>query len=151
MNEKISPLGRPEDMAPIRSQSDLHQYWRVLMSPLGFSQPALWVQFLTSDDRSDGMLTHFEDLTHLPDQPLLDDLLVICGRMLDSQLPGGRVVFLYSRPGSRRVTENDRAWALGIMSATRKAGIACEPIHLANDEELRVFAPDDLALPRSAA
>lgn len=151
MNEKLPYLRRPEDMPPIRSQSDLHQYWRALMGELGFSQPALWVQFLTSDDRSDGMLTHFEELTHLPEQPWLDELLVLCGRMLDSHLPGGRVVFLFSRPGSRRVTDNDRAWALAIMSATRKAGIASEPIHLANDEELRVFAPDDLASPRSAA
>ena len=151
MNEHIPPLRRPEDMSPIRSEIDLHQHWRALMGPLGFSQPALWVQFLSIDDRADGMITHIEELPDDPEDLLLDNLMWICGEMLDSGLPGGRVAFLYSRPGSRLVTEDDRSWARGLMSAARKAGVPCEPIHLANDEELRVFAPDDLALPSSAA
>ena len=151
MNEHIPTLRRPEDMSPIRSQADLHQHWRALMGPLGFSQPALWVQFLSNDDRADGRITVVEELTDHPDELLLGNLMMVCGELLDSDLPGGRVAFLYSRPGSRLVTNNDRAWARGLMSAARESGVCCEPIHLANDEQLRVFAPDDLALPKSAA
>lgn len=151
MDDDIPPLRRPEDMAPIRSQLDLHQHWRSLMGPLGFSRATLWVHFLTSDDRPDGLITQVEDLPDRPDDRLLDNLMSVCGDLLDSDLPGGRVAFLYTRPGSRLVTDDDRAWARGLRSAARKAGVPCAPIHLANDEELRVFAPDDLVLPGSAA
>jgi len=151
MSKHIPPLRRPEDMAPIRTQADLHQHWRALMGPLGFSRPALWIQFLGEDDRADGRITKVEELTDRPDGLMLINLMLVCEQLLDSDLPGGRVAFLYSRPGSRVVTDDDRAWAMALMLSAREAGVSFEPIHLATDEELRVFAPDDLALPRSAA
>lgn len=103
----------PERLWIVRGQTELHQHWRALMGPLGFSQTALWVQFLSIDDRADGMITHIEELPNDPEDLLLDNLMWICGELLDSELPGGRVAFLYSRPGSRLVTEDDRAWARG--------------------------------------
>lgn len=151
MNDDTPPLRHPEDMPAIRSQADLHQLWRALVGPLGFSQPALWVSFVSIDDRANGIITKIDELPDRPDDLLLYSLMMICGGQIDRDLPGGRVAFLYSRPGSRLVTDDDRAWARGLRSAARKAGVPCEPIHLANDEELRIFAPDDLGLPSSAA
>lgn len=151
MNDDIPPLRRPEDMAPIGSQADLQQLWRALMGELGFSQPALWLTFLSIDGYAEGWITKIEELPERPDDRLLDNLMSICGELLDQDHCGGSVAFLFSRPGSRFVTDDDRAWARGLRSAARKSGVPCEPIHLANDEELRVFAPDDLGLPSAAA
>ena len=151
MNDDIPPLLPPEDMPPIRNQQDLHEHWRALMGPLGFAQATLWLQFVTIDDRVDGLITRIDDLPSRPDVRLLENLLTICGEVLDNEVPGGRVAFLYSRPGPRRVTDDDRAWARGLRTAARKAGVPCAPIHLANDEQLQVLAPDDLGLPKSAA
>jgi hypothetical protein len=151
MNDDIPPLRRPEDMPPILNQADLHRHWRALMGPLGFSRPALWLQFLSVDGRGNGMITKIEEVPDRPDDALLENLIWICGKLLNSDLRGGRVAFLWSRPGSRLVTEDDLAWARGLTAAARSAEVPCEPVHLANDEELRVFAPDDLASPGAAA
>lgn len=146
MNEEIPPLRRPQDMPPIECQADLHRHWRALMGPLGFSAPSLWLQLIGADNRAVGVLPQIEDLPDRPDTRILDNLVYLCASLLESDCPGGRVAFLYSRPGSRHVTDDDRAWARGLHAAARRAGLPCEPVHLANDEELRVFAPDDLAV-----
>ncbi|HET6625931.1 MAG TPA: hypothetical protein VFG63_06040 [Nocardioidaceae bacterium] len=151
MNDDIPPLQRPEDMPPVHSQADLHRHWRALMGPLGFTRPALWLHLLTADDRAEAMITKIDELPDRPDDRLLTNLLWVCAELLENDVPGGKVAFLYSRPGSRLITDDDRAWARGLTSAARRAGVPCAPVHLANDEELRVFAPDDLAEPGSAA
>lgn len=121
------------------------------MGPLGFSRPALWLQFLTIDGRADGMITKIEDVPARPDEALLHNLMRVCGQMLDSDLRGGKTAFLWSRPGRGIMTDDDRAWARGLTAAAHNAGVPCEPVHLATDEELRVFAPDDLLRPGTAA
>ncbi|MGZ5409007.1 MAG: hypothetical protein ACXWDJ_03280 [Aeromicrobium sp.] len=46
MTDYISPLRRPEDTPPIRTQDDLCRQWRSLMGKLGFSQRYLWALIL---------------------------------------------------------------------------------------------------------
>ena len=58
---------------------------------------------------------------------------------------GGAVALLYTRPGVDTMNGDDRSWARSLTVAARAAGIDLWPVHFANDEELRVFAPDDLA------
>jgi len=41
------------------------------------------------------------------------------------------------------ITASDRAWAVGLATAARERDVACHPVHLANDQEVRAFAPDD--------
>jgi hypothetical protein len=68
--------------------------------------------------------------------------------MLDHARPyncGGAVALLYSRPDRRPMTDDDRSWARSLGRAARQAEIPLWPMHFANDEELLVFAPDDLA------
>lgn len=139
-----------DDLRPIQSQTDLELLWRYLMGELGFSAPSLWVLLLSSDGRPGGIVPKLEDLPDVPDEVLLGNLMTLCGDLLDADLPGGRAAFLYSRPGARQLTAQDLAWARGLLAAGHRAGVPCEPVHLANDEELRVFSPDDL-LPHSAA
>ena len=51
----------------------------------------------------------------------------------------------YTRPGRRPMCDDDRSWARSLTRAARRAEIPLWPVHFANDEELLVFAPDDLA------
>ncbi|MGI8576946.1 MAG: hypothetical protein ACR2KG_03315 [Nocardioidaceae bacterium] len=143
-DDDIPPLRRPGDTRPLRTQHDLYQHWRSLMGRLGFSHPSLWILFIAADRKVTSILTQIEDLAACPDAELLVHLMRLSGRLLRSDVFGGSVAFLVSRPGPAQVTESDRAWACGLIEAAADADVRIEPVHLANNEDLRVFAPDDL-------
>jgi hypothetical protein len=143
---QIPPLVRPDDMPPIRTQLDLHTHWRALMGPLGFSKRTLWLMFVGPDGRVDVPLTQIDLVPAQPEQRLLDQLLGTCAQILEHDLPNGTTVaFLRSRPGAGPVVDEDVAWATGLRDAARKAGVPCRPVHVANDEQVAVVAPDDRA------
>ncbi|HZJ07769.1 MAG TPA: hypothetical protein VFD59_20255 [Nocardioidaceae bacterium] len=145
MTSDIPPLLPPGDMPAIHTQADLDRHWRALMGPLGFSQPLLWMMFISPDGRCDGPLTQIEEIPLQPDEFLLTNLLGICAQIIDESLTSGtRVAFLRSRPGSGTVNAEDIAWARGVTEAARAAGVPCEPFHLATDERVTVVAYDDL-------
>lgn len=143
MDDDIPPLRRPEDMPAVRTQADLYQHWRALMGELGFSEPILWFQFFDADGRCLPLIQQISELTHVPETDLLENLMWVCGEIIREHAPGGTVAFLRSRPGHAGVSPSDHAWATGLASAARDAGLRCHPVHLANDHELRVFTPDD--------
>jgi hypothetical protein len=121
-------------MPAITNQATLERTWRALMGKLGFSQPQLWVMFVI--DGFSGHLMDVRDLPDCPDPELLTNLRkVICGVVDETEC-----AFLYCRPGSRGTTASDQAWA-SALSGLFKGGW---PVHLANDCDLRVVAPDDL-------
>lgn len=145
MTNEIPPLLRPDDLPPIRSQSDLERHWRALMGPLGFSKRTLWLMFVAPDGATVGRLTQIDLVPARPVQRLLDQLLRTCAEMVEHDLPAGTTVaFLRSRPGRGPVDDEDVAWASGLLSAARTVGVPCEPVHVANDERLVVVAPDHL-------
>jgi hypothetical protein len=143
MEEDIPPLRRPEDMPPVCTQADLYQHWRALMGDLGFGDTLLWFQFFEADGRCAPMIQQVGELPDLPDPELLGNLMHVCARVVREIVPDGSVAFLRSRPGGAGVTASDRSWATRLAAAAREAGVNSHPVHLANDEELRVFAPDD--------
>ena len=55
------------------------------------------------------------------------------------------VAFLLTRPGCGGMTSDDRAWARALTAAVRRAGLPAWPVHRANNDELVVCSPDDLA------
>jgi hypothetical protein len=143
MTDDIPRLTRPEDTPPIRSQAELFQYWRALMGELGFSETQLWMVLLDADDLCTPVIQKVVDLPAVPDPELLDNLMTVCRGLFDEVIPGGSVAFLRARPGPAGLTVADRAWAAGLSAAARERGVACHPVHLANDHEIRAFAPDD--------
>lgn len=148
--DRIPPLRRPDQMPPIYTQDDLHAYWRALMGPLGFGTRKLWLSFLTADCRTTDLLTQIDDIPTFPDTELLTNLMYVALQVLDNTAPGGSLAVLLSRPGRARVTESDRTWARALTSSAIQTGVAMHPVHLANDTEIRVFAPDDLLRSKSA-
>ncbi len=143
MTNDIPPLRRPEASPPIRSQADLHQHWRALMGELGFAAPQLWMVLLDADGGCSPVVQKIDEIPHLPEPEVLANLMTVCRGLLDRVLPGGSVAFLMARPGPAGLTASDRAWAGGLAAAARERGVECRPVHLANDQEIRAFTPDD--------
>jgi hypothetical protein len=143
MNDEIPPLRRPEDMPPVHSQADLHRLWRALMGELGFGSNQLWMVLLDADGRCTPVIQQIKEVPDVPDRRLLTGLMKLSRGLLDEVVPGGSVAFLWARPGRAGLTAADRAWAGGLSSAARGADVSCHPVHLANDQEVRAFTPDD--------
>jgi hypothetical protein len=140
----IPNMGRAEEMPPIHNSADLCLRWRALMAPLGFSQPRLWIAFLTPDAMMNPQLVQIEEIPRWTDPESCCPLLELCQHIIGRKGVDGSVAFLLTRPGRNSIDDPDRSWARGLTSAAEDLGVAMWPVHFANDVELRVFAPDDL-------
>lgn len=129
----------------IRTQADLEQAWRTLMGPLGFSRSSVWLMLLDADGRPLPQLTEVEDVDRAPTPELLEAFADLVGTLLDDHAPGGRWAFLLARPGGAAVTALDRAWAHGLVTACRAAGVRTEVVHLATDVDLVPLPYDALS------
>lgn len=134
--DHIPPLLPPDQMPPIVDQASLEDTWRRLMGRLGFSRPQLWLLFIDGD-RSRHVV-NVEDVPLHPTTAELDGVRSMLDHIIDDRRS---CAVLYARPGGPARTPGDLAWARGLAAATGGGW----PVHLANDIELRVAAPDDLA------
>ncbi|MBA2574621.1 MAG: hypothetical protein H0V02_07510 [Nocardioidaceae bacterium] len=134
----------PHEMAPIRSQADLERHWRLLMGPLGFARPQLWLNVLAPGGQPTSFLAHLEDLPAEPDVQLLDRVMEINRQLLDSRAVDGSLALLLARPGPDRRTGSDVVWAAALTEAAGSCGIPLRPIYLATDTDIRIISPDDL-------
>ena len=142
-NDTIPTLPRPEDMPPLRTQADLHWFWRAMMGELGFGGRRLWVVFLDADDRPTPLVMPIEDLPEQPEARFIDALMAVCRQVRDEH-GLGRVAVLLSRPGEAQVRATDRAWGRQLLAAAQRSGVPFAPLHLANDQILVPLAGDDL-------
>ncbi len=113
------------------------------MGELGFSAPQLWFLLLDADGRCTPVVQKLDEIPDVPEAEVLANLMTVCRGLLDQVLPGGSVAFLRARPGPAGLTASDRVWASRLSEAARAHDVACHPVHLANDQEIRVFTPDD--------
>lgn len=143
MDNEIPALRPADEMDPIRNEHDVLAYWRALMGELGFSERVLWLLFVRGDGMAEPHLTQVAELPEYPDSDL-SGLMHVC-REVSSQIGDDTsVAMLLSRPGSGGLGASDRAWGARIVEAARRHGVALHPFHVANDEQIRVVAPDDL-------
>lgn len=140
------PLLPPHLMPPVRTPADVEMLWRRLMGPLGFERPALWTALLDAEGHLLPALQEMTDRADRPDPVSLARLVELQSMLLAEHAAGGsgRVAFLLTRPGSRVVRTADRVWAAGLAAAARAGNLACAPVHLATDEEIREVVLDDL-------
>ena len=143
MDDDIPPLTCPDDLPPIRNQEDLHRVWRMLMGPLGFGGRSLWMLVLDEDARPTLALLQVDELPPTPDPQIRKDLERFLAHLLPDR--DGTPVFLLTRPGRTPITDGERRWAQLLMEIVRRAKLEMWPVHRANDMELVVIAPDDLA------
>ncbi len=129
------PLLPPDQMPDIVDQVTLDHTWRALMGQVGFAEPQLWVLFIARNRP-----LHVAKVEGVPLHPDADDVERLGDFLHDVVGDGVEFAFLFARPGGSMRTPGDLAWARGLSTLATKW-----PIHLANDVELRVVAPDDLA------
>ena len=143
MDDHIPPLTSPDDLPPLRTQEDLHEVWRMLMGPLGFGGHSLWMLVLDDDARPTSALLQIEDLPPLPTNDVARNMKQFLAHLLPHRQ--GTAVFLLTRPGRTPVTAGERRWAEFLTDLVCDAKLPTWPVHRANDVELVVIAPDDLA------
>ena len=139
-----------DDCPPVRSQRDLELLWRRLLHPLGFTGASLWLMFIEADDRPVPRLTEIQDADDVPEREDLLGFGQMLATLVTEAVPGGRVAFLRSRPGTGGIDDLDRAWAEALYAAARSAGVPCEVVHVATDSDVHPVPLDELVLPRSA-
>ena len=141
--EELPDLVPVEQLPPVRTDLDVYHVWRLLMGPLGFSARRLWIPFTDADGRVDPVIPQIDDLPARAGVADCGGLMIMLDHVRHF-FAGGAVALLYARPGRRPMDDDDRSWARSLTAAARAAGIELWPVHFANDEELLVFAPDDL-------
>ncbi len=135
----------PEDMPPVHTQDDVYQRWVELMGPLGFDRPALWLAMFDAAGRQTPHVAHIPDIDGVPDDLFVTNLFWVAEKTLTDHAPGGSIALLRARPGRATLTGTDLAWAYALTDAATASGIRMHPVHLATDEDICVFTPDDLA------
>ena len=124
----------------VRTQSDLEQMWRRLMSPLGFSSHTLWMVVI-EDDRP---VPQVIEIVEADEAPVEEDAVAFARVLERLAQPELRFAFLRSRPGGGRPDPTDRAWARALAEAGRRAAAAVDVVHLAHDHDVLPIAVDDL-------
>lgn len=133
-------MTKPSFDPVVRTQSDVEQMWRHLISPLGFSGHSIWMVVI-EDDRP---LRQVLEISESVEPPEGEDVAAF-GRLLGRLAsPGSRFAFLRSRPGVGGPDAVDRAWARVLYDACRAAGAAAEVVHLAHDQDILPIPLDDL-------
>lgn len=112
---------------PITTQSELHQTWRRLIHPLGFSSRCLWLMFIGPDAVPVPQLT---ELTDLPERPTAADVSGLERFLSHFGGTGIRLAVFVGSRGSGLPGADDRAWAEAIYLACRGAEVPCETVHL---------------------
>jgi hypothetical protein len=124
----------------LRTQSDIEEMWRRLMSPLGFVSPSLWLVVI-EEERPWPRVTEFCDMPVLPTEEIAEAM----ARALEKlAAPHICCAFLRTRPGSGRPDAHDRAWAQTLDRAGRLAKVRLAVMHLAHDHDVLPLAIDDL-------
>jgi hypothetical protein len=139
--DEIPPLLPPDQMPPVTDQLTLHRTWRALMGELGFSHRQLWVLHLDPGGKPLGVV-QIDDVPARLDAAHAELLVRALGEAAGADVG---LAFLVARPGRAPRSADDLTWATGLARACHRAGARCWPVHLANDREITVVAPDDLA------
>ena len=133
------------DDLKVRTQSDLHRLWQLLMQPLGFRTTSVWVTFIGADARPIRFLIEIAESEQLPEPEEVARLFELLEEVCVQECEGASVAFLVTRPGRDGVNSCDRALAGRLLMGAQRSRLTCHPVHVANDVAVWAVAPDDLA------
>ncbi|MGH8960143.1 MAG: hypothetical protein ACRDWT_02885 [Jatrophihabitantaceae bacterium] len=132
----------PPPGTPVRNDAELFEVWQSLMGPGGFGVRSIWVIFLDADQRTLPVVVPIDDRPAEPDRLLVGNLAKIVGGLIQSG-DAASAALLLSRPGPSHMLDPDRRWARVLHDALGTE-LSRWPIHLATQDRIQVFAPDDL-------
>jgi hypothetical protein len=102
---------------PVRTAEDLTRRWHVLLEPPVFSARSLWLTWFDNGLMLPVVIP-IDDIPTRPDPEMLTNLVHVCESIAESHVGGEcHVGLALCRPGERRVTRDDEAWAAGLRSA----------------------------------
>ena len=110
----------------------------MLLGKLGFADPQLWILLVDDEGGVEAVVPVHEA------PPEWDAKTGYGVRMMLAAVRPHSFALLFARPGGPPRTPADLAWAQALAEICRELGSPW-PVHLANDVELTVVAPDDLA------
>ncbi|AWB91821.1 hypothetical protein [Aeromicrobium chenweiae] len=145
MTDEIPPLLRPDQMSPMRAVADLDRFWQSLKGRWGFARPQLWCLVLGPQGEWTSMFMKIEDCPDRPDPAMIGHLFEVLTWVVVDHVTGGSVALMYARPGPDDHRSDDRRWARALDAAGRRARVNVWPVFLANDDRVRIAAPDDVA------
>jgi hypothetical protein len=129
----------------IRTQADLEQLWRRLMSPLGFGSCSVWLVVVDGERPT----SHVVEFARTPSHPEDGSAEVLARALENLAGPNISFAFLRSRPGGGRPDADDLAWAHTLYDVGRRTGVPLHTVHLAHNHDVLPVAVDDLiAQPR---
>lgn len=137
--KKIPP---PREPLPLITDADaLNRVWRRVMGRPGFRHRTLWMLFIAPDGRA-AHCVQLDDAPRVFEDAAADNLMDLAREL---HADGLTIAFLYSRPGAGPRTADDLTWASGLTAHLRRNNLPAWPVHLANDSEITMVRPDDLA------
>jgi hypothetical protein len=129
----------------IHTQAELNATWRDLIRPLGWSSPRFWIMLIDPSGRPLPQLIEIDELDGAPQDEDVERGAQFLQMLVDHLHVGDtRVAFLYARPGREGTQALDRRWATSLAAMARHAGMACDPVHLANDVRIVPIPLDEL-------
>jgi len=129
----------------IHTQAELEAAWRDLVRPLGWSSSRFWIMLIEPSGRPLPQLIEIDELEGAPQDEDVERGAQFLQMLVDHLDVGDiRVAFLYARPGHESIQPLDRTWATSLAAMARRAGLACEPVHLANDVRIVPIPLDEL-------
>lgn len=132
----------PENLPPIRTETDLLRRWQQLMGDGGFGMRSLWLIYLDDEGMQGDLIAPIDGVPMLPDPREVRGIAESIA-LVRKELGVAEIPMLLSRPGPSYITEGDRLWAMALTQALRDQRPRW-PIHLATCDRVQVFAPDDL-------
>jgi hypothetical protein len=134
----------PDDRT-VHTQAELEATWRDLVKPLGWSRPCFWIMLIEPGGRPLPQLIQIDELEGAPQDEDVEGGAQFLQMLVDELDVGElRLAFLYARPGRDGIQPLDRRWAMSLTAMARRAGLACEPVHLANDVRIVPIPRDEL-------
>ncbi|RYP86841.1 hypothetical protein EKO23_07645 [Nocardioides guangzhouensis] len=134
-----------EQLPTVHTQADLEGAWRHLVRPLGWTSRRFWIMLIEAGGDVVPQVIEVDELDHPPGDPELEGGATFLRELVEMlHVPGARVAFLVCRPGTGPAGPDDRAWAGALLRMAQRAGVRCEPTHLATDEEILPIPLDEL-------
>lgn len=136
----------PIPTTPIRTHHDLFAFWEAIVGEPGFGRRTLWLSFLDDDQQPLKLILPFDDMPESVDTTTIDRLFdTVREARAEGAIPYASLAVMFSRPGSGRIREGDRAWARALHDLLSDQTPRW-PVHLATDDGVVVLAPDDLVI-----
>jgi hypothetical protein len=128
----------------IHDPTELEEFWRELIAPLGFSSRQIFAFMIQADGE---VFRHMFHVTECPREPESEMVAAFAGTLrmaADEFAPGGSCALLWARPTGGGTRATDREWVRCLTDAFTNVHLNRWPVFVADDSVMRVVAPDDL-------